>query len=111
MNSLIDFSEFTKIEMRVGTIVKAEKVEKSEKLLRLEIDLGDEVGIRQILSGIAKNYNPEELIDRQVIVLCNIPEREMMGLVSRGMVLAAEQDGEIVLLTVSKKINNGAIVS
>lgn len=111
MKDLIDFNDFAKIELKIGTIVKAEKVEKSEKLLKLEIDLGEEVGVRQILSGIAKSYDPEELMERQVVVVCNIPEKRMMGLVSKGMVLATEQDGEIILLAVNKKVKNGAIIS
>jgi methionyl-tRNA synthetase len=88
------FDEFMKLDLRVGEVKVAERVPKSEKLLRLEVDLGP-LGVRQILAGIAKHYVPEELVGKRIAVLANLPPRKMMGLESQGMVLAAG-DGEVL---------------
>jgi methionyl-tRNA synthetase len=85
---------FGQIDLRVGEVKLAERVPKSDKLLRLEVDLGP-LGTRQILAGIGKHYAPEALIGKRIAVLANLPPRKMMGLMSQGMVLAAG-DGEIL---------------
>lgn len=90
------FEEFQKINLRVARIISAEEVEKSEKLLKLEIDIGDEK--RQIVAGIANFYQPEELIGREIIVLVNLEPRILMGIESQGMLLAANDEGRPVLL-------------
>jgi methionyl-tRNA synthetase len=89
--SSISIDDFAKIEMRVAQIAVAERIPKADKLLRLVVDLGNER--RQILSGIAEWYTPEELIGRRIIVITNLAPRKMRGLESYGMLLAASQDG------------------
>ncbi len=93
----INFDDFIKVDMRVGKVIKAERVEKSNKLLCLSINIGTEE--RQILSGIAKYYSPEELINKNVIVVANLAPREIMGYKSEGMVLAADDNGKPSLLS------------
>jgi methionyl-tRNA synthetase len=85
----ITIDDFTKIELRVAQIVVAERIPKADKLLRLEVDLGPEFPRRQILSGIAEFYTPEELIGRRIVVITNLAPRKMRGLESHGMLLAA----------------------
>ncbi len=86
----MNLDEFQKADLRVGEVLAAERVEGSEKLLKLDINIGEK---RQILSGIGKFYAPEALVGKQVIVIANLEPRMMMGLESQGMVLAAD-DGE-----------------
>ena len=88
IKEVIQFDDFAKMDIRTGTILTAEKVEKSKKLLRLQVDLGLEQ--RTILSGIAEHFQPEQVIGQQVIVLANLAPRMMMGTESQGMILMAE---------------------
>ena len=106
MDKFINFEDFSKIDIRVATIKEAYKMEKSEKLLRLVVDLGEELGEKQVLSGIAQSYDYEDLPGRQVIVVMNLEPRKMMGMDSEGMILACGEE-EISLLMPDKKINNG----
>jgi methionyl-tRNA synthetase len=108
--------DFKKCELRVGRVLAALRVEGSEKLLRLQIDLGesDETGPkpRQILSGIGKAYSPEEMVGKQVVIIANLDPRMMMGLESQGMLLAASgEDGKPVILTIEKDITPGTQVT
>lgn len=106
----IVFDDFVKLDMRVGTVLEAEAVPKSKKLLKLKIDTG--IDQRTILSGISQHFSPEELIGKQVTVLVNLAPRKMMGIESQGMVLMAENaEGELALLQPSKAVNSGAQVS
>ncbi|HUZ57646.1 MAG TPA: methionine--tRNA ligase [Hanamia sp.] len=88
----IVFDDFAKIDLKVGTILSAEKVEKADKLLKLEIDLGFEK--RTILSGIAQHFSPEEIIGKQVVVVANLAPRKLRGIESNGMILMAEDKEE-----------------
>ncbi len=110
MEELIDIDTFKKIDLRVAKILQAERVEKSEKLVKLQIDLG-ELGQRQIVAGIAQYYTPEELVGRTIIVVANLKPAKLMGLESRGMLLAAKKEGKLTLLTVSSEIEPGAKIS
>jgi methionyl-tRNA synthetase len=102
----INYDYFSKIELRTATILQAEKVENTTKLMKLNIDLGYEQ--RQIVAGIAESYSPEELIGKQIIVVTNLEPRKIRGNESNGMLLAVENsDGEIILLTTEKKTENG----
>jgi len=101
----INFEEFQKINLRVARIISAEQVEKSKKLLRLEIDIGDEK--RQIIAGIANFYQPEDLIGREIVVLINLEPRTLMGLESQGMLLAADDEGKPVLLRLDEDVPPG----
>lgn len=107
---VIVFDDFAKCDMRIGTVLECTRVEKSEKLLKFIIDIGSEQ--RQILSGIAKHYNPEDLIGKQLVVLVNLPPRKMMGLESNGMILTSANDekGELKLLSPMDVITNGSEV-
>jgi len=108
--NIINIEDFKKIDLRVAKVLKAEKVENSDRLLRLEIDLGFEQ--RQILAGIALQYQPEEMIGKQIIVVANLAPRMLRGLESRGMLLAAsDSTGQISLLTPSKDSEPGAKIN
>jgi methionyl-tRNA synthetase len=87
----ITIDDFAKVELRVAQVVVCERIPKADKLLRLEVDLGYEK--RQILSGIAEWYTPEELIGRRIVVITNLAPRKMRGLESHGMLLAASTEG------------------
>jgi methionyl-tRNA synthetase len=90
----VTIDDFSKLDLRVGEVRSAERVAKSDKLLRLQVDLGP-LGVRQILAGIGKHYAPEDLVGKRIAVLANLPPRKMMGLESQGMVLAAG-DGDVL---------------
>ncbi len=105
----ISFDEFTKLDLRVGTIVAAEKVAKTKKLLKLTVDTG--LDQRTIVSGIAEHFSPEELIGQQVQVLLNLAPRELKGIQSEGMLLLAENaDGSLALMQPGKAVRNGSSV-
>lgn len=106
---IIKLEYFQKIELRVGKIITAEKIENSQKLLRLEIDLGNEW--RQIVSGIADQYNPEKLINKKVVIIANLESKTIKGIESQGMLLAAEDEhGIISLISPDKDIKEGSII-
>jgi methionyl-tRNA synthetase len=106
----IVFDDFSKIDLRVGTIVSAEKVVKADKLLKLLIDLGFEK--RTIISGIALHFKPEEIINKQVVVVANLAPRKMRGIESNGMILMAEdEEGKLYFVNPDKAIDNGSGVS
>ena len=103
------FDDFQKMDIRVSTILAAEKVAKTKKLLKLTVDTG--IDTREIVSGIAEHFTPEELVGRQVLVLVNLAPRELKGTLSRGMVLMAEDaDGKLVLLSPEKAVKSGSMV-
>ena len=105
----VSFDDFQKMDIRVSTILAAEKVAKTKKLLKLTIDTG--IDKRTIVSGIAEYYTPEQLVDRQVLVLANLAPREIKGIESRGMILMAEDAlGRLVLLQPEDKTMAGAMV-
>ncbi|QKG28971.1 methionine--tRNA ligase [Campylobacter sp. RM16187] len=104
----IKIDEFKKCVIKVGTILDASNIEGSDKLLKFKIDLGESEP-RQIVSGIAKFYGPQELVGKQVCVLANLKEAKIFGNVSQGMILTAE-DGSLALLSPISSVKNGAIV-
>jgi methionyl-tRNA synthetase len=106
----IVFDDFAKIDLKVGTILTAQKVEKADKLLKLEVDLGFEKRI--IVSGIALHFSPEEIINKQVVVVANLAPRKMRGIESNGMILMAEDStGKLHFVKPEAVINAGAGVS
>ncbi len=106
----ITFDDFAKIDLKTGTITAAEKVEKADKLLKLEVDLGFEK--RTIVSGIALHFAPDAIIGKQVIVVTNLAPRKMRGIESNGMILMAEDaDGKLQFVTPAENVNNGSHVS
>ena len=107
---VIQFDDFAKIELKVGTIVSAEKVEKADKLLKLAIDLGFET--RTIVSGIALHFKPEEIVGKQVTVVTNLAPRKMRGIESNGMILMAEDKaGKLHFINPEMNIDTGSGVS
>ncbi len=105
----IQFDDFQKMDIRVSTILAAEKVAKTKKLLKLTVDTG--IDKREIVSGIAEHFSPEELVGKQVLILVNLAPRELKGILSKGMILMAEDaSGKLRLLQPGDVTNNGAIV-
>jgi len=102
---MISFEEFQKIDLRVGKIVEAEKVEGADKLLKLKVDLGTEK--RQLVAGIAKFYQPKDLIGREIVVVVNLEPKTLIGIESQGMLLAADFEGKPVLLKPDAKVPPG----
>jgi methionyl-tRNA synthetase len=105
----ITIDEFAKIDLRVAKVLEAEKIEGADKLLKLKLELGDEV--RQVVSGIAKYYKPEELVNKYVILVANLKPVKLRGVESQGMILAASTNKELVLVTVEKVIKSGTKIS
>lgn len=106
----IQFDDFSKIDLRVGTIITAEKVEKADKLLKLEVDLGNEK--RTVVSGIAEHFKPEEITGRQVVLVANLAPRKMRGIESQGMILMAEDKaGKLHFVNPDGMIDAGSNVS
>lgn len=107
--SFIEIGDFAKVEMRVGEILTAERVPKSDKLLRFTVDLG-EAEPRQILAGIAEHYEPEKMVGRKVAVVSNLKPRKLRGFESQGMILAASvgEEGKPVIATFNEDVPNGA---
>ena len=106
----IEFEDFTKLDIRVGTILEAEKVAKTKKLLKLKVDVG--IDIRTIVSGIAESFSPEEIIGLQVSVLVNLAPRKIRGVESQGMILMADTpDGKLAFVAPTKEVKNGQEVS
>lgn len=103
---MINYEEFSKIKLKVGTVLEAEDLEGSEKLLKLKVDLG-EGSPRQLLAGVKQWYEPEDFIGKQVVVVANLEPRKMMGLESQGMMLAADSENGPIFLTVPKKVPPG----
>jgi methionyl-tRNA synthetase len=110
MKKEVNFDDFMSMDIRIGTILRAEKVEKSNKLLKFLVDTG--IDERVIVSGVAKHFAPEEVIGKQVIVLLNLAPRKIMGIESQGMILLAEDhDKKLVFVTPENKVINGSGVS
>lgn len=103
---MINFHDFAKVELKVGNVMDAEDVEGSEKLIKLQVDLGGETP-RQILAGVKQWYKPKDFVGRQVIVVVNLESKNMMGLESQGMMLAADTEDGPIFLTVPKTVPPG----
>ena len=107
--SNIQYDDFTKLDLKVGKVVEVSKVQGSNKLLKLKIDIGNE--IRQVVAGLGKNYNEEELQNTQVIILTNLEPRKIFGIESQGMLLAAVEEESVALLKPDNEIKSGAKVA
>jgi methionyl-tRNA synthetase len=106
---LIPYDDFMKVHLRVAEVIEAERVNKSEKLLKLKVKIENEE--RQVIAGIAKSYTPETIIGKKVVIVANLKPAKLMGLESKGMILAVEtEDGELQVLNVSEKIKTGTRV-
>jgi methionyl-tRNA synthetase len=105
----IEFDDFMKMDIRTGTILEAEKVAKTKKLLKLKIDTG--IDQRTVVSGIAEYYEPQDIIGKQVSILVNLKPRKLRGIESQGMILMAEdKDGKLVFVAPEQKVSNGSEV-
>jgi len=105
---MISFDEFKKVELKVAKVLQAERVEGSDKLLKLKISLGSEE--RQIVSGIGKVYEPTDVVGKSIIVVSNLEPRQLMGLESQGMILAASDDSGPAILVPDREISPGTEV-
>jgi len=106
----IEFDDFTKLDIRVGTILEAEKMPKTKKLLILKVDVG--IDVRTIVSGIAESFQPETIIGQQVTVVCNLAPRTLRGVESQGMILMTDTpDGKLAFVEPTEKISNGEQIS
>jgi len=103
---MISFEEFSKLQIRIGIILEAKKIEGTDKLLKLQVDFGNEK--RQIVSGIAEFYKPEQLINKEFPFVVNLKPRIIRGVESQGMILAIGTEDKIVLLKPQKKVPAGA---
>ena len=104
----ISIDDFRKIELKVATIKSAQAHPNADKLLVLQIDLGGEQ--RQICAGIRNHYTPEELVGKQIVVVANLETAKLRGLESQGMLLAASDDGRVIIMTPEKSVHAGGQV-
>ncbi len=107
--SQVSIDDFAKLDLRVAKVISCEKVKKSSKLLKLQLDIGIET--RQVVSGIAKYYTPDELVGKKVIMIANLKPAKLMGIESQGMILAASNENQLVLATIDKDIPVGTKLS
>jgi methionyl-tRNA synthetase len=106
--SQISIEDFARVQMRVGQILEAEKIEGSRKLIKLRVDIGTEV--RQVVAGIAEAYDPASLLNKKVVIVANLKPAKLMGVESNGMIVAASADGKPILATFSEEAPNGALL-
>lgn len=105
---MIKFEDWTKLEIRIGKVVEAEKVENADKLLKLIIDFGDEK--KQVLTAMAEYFEPDHFLNKQIPVLVNLEPRTIRGLESQGMILAGDVNGKPVLMHPEEEVPNGSKV-
>ena len=105
---LIGIEDFMKVDLRVGKIVSAERVEKSEKLVKLKVDIGTET--RQVVAGIGKSYSPEELMGKSIVIVANLKPAKLMGIESQGMLLAASSGDLLAVATFDRETRPGSRV-
>jgi methionine--tRNA ligase beta chain len=107
---MINYEEFKKIELKAAKVLEAERIEGSEKLLKMKLSIGTEE--RQLVAGIAKAYAPEEMVGKTIIIVANLEPRKLMGFESQGMILAAHgEDGAPVILLPEKEVSPGSDIS
>jgi methionine--tRNA ligase beta chain len=105
---MVTFDDFKKLDLRIGTVLSASRVEGTDKLILLEVDLGSER--RQVVAGMAEFFDSEHFVGKQIPIITNLPPRVMRGVESQGMVLAADVEGHPVLLHPEKQIPPGSII-
>jgi len=112
MSEEINFNEWEKLDLRVGEILKVEEIEGADKLYKLTIDLGEEIGKRTVCAGIKKYYSKENLTGKKVILFANLIPRKLKGIESQGMVLAAvdETEDKVILISPEEDIEIGSKV-
>ena len=107
---IVSYPDFEKLDFRIGEVKKATAMEGSNKLLKLLVDLGEDYGEVQILSGLAKFYTPEDLIGNKYIFLANLEPKQIMGLDSNGMMMVADDPEKFQLLPLDKSLKNGTVI-
>ena len=105
---MVTFDDFKKLDIRIGKVLSAEKVEGTDKLLKIDVDFGTEK--RQIVAGIAESYHPDRLIGKEIPVLMNLEPRSIRGIISKGMILAVDVDGKPVLMHPESEVPPGSVV-
>jgi methionine--tRNA ligase beta chain len=105
---MITYDDFIKLDIRIGTVTSSEKVQGTDKLIRLEVDLGEET--RQVVAGMALTYTPEDFIGKQVPILVNLEPRKLRGIESQGMILAADVGGKPIMLIPEREVPPGSAV-
>lgn len=110
LKPMIEYQDFTKLQIVSATIEKAEKVENADKLLKLSLKVAENEN-KTVLSGIAEHYSPEEIVGKQVSYLANLAPRKMRGVISEGMILMAESDGKLVFVSPEKEVENGSEIA
>jgi len=106
----ITFEEFKKIDARVGTITNVDRLPRTEKLYRILVDLGP-LGVKQTVSSLVGYYEPNELLGKRIVFLCNLKPTKFAGEVSQGMLLAAEEGEKLALLSTDREIPNGSRIT
>lgn len=106
----ITFKDFTKLDFRVGEITDAVLVEDSNHLIKLVVDLGEDYGSVEILSGLYPAYTPQDLVGNKYLVLANLEPKKMAGLLSNGMILVADDPEKIKLIPLDKNLKNGTVI-
>ena len=113
MKEQITYEDYDKVDIRVGTVISVKKNEKARKpSLVVEVDFGKDIGIKQSSAQITHYYNEENLVGRQVIAVCNFPEKNIAGIVSQVLILGSiDKEGKVVLVHPSQKVDNGLSVA
>jgi len=111
MEGIIDFSDWSKLDLRVAQIKEVEDIEGADKLYKLTLDVGSKIGERIVCAGIKEHYSKEELKNKKIILFANLAPRKMRGIESQGMILAATGKDSVVLISPEKDIEVGSRVS
>ena len=113
MKEQITYEDYDKVDIRVGTVISVKKNEKARKpSLVVEVDFGKDIGIKQSSAQITHYYNEENLVGRQVIAVCNFPEKNIAGIVSQVLILGSiDKEGKVILVHPSQKVDNGLTVA
>ncbi len=107
---IISFIDFQKFDIRVGEVKETANLEGSRNIIQLKVDLGEDYGVVEILSGIANYYKPEDLIGNKYAFLANLEPKKILGHYSNGMILAIDDNDKCILVTVDKNLKNGMVV-
>jgi len=105
---MIKLEDFQKLDIKIGKVLSAERIEGSDKLIKLKVDLGQEV--KQIVAGIAQFYDPGYLLNKELVILANLESRKLMGVESQGMLLAATDETGIAIISPAREVKLGSIV-
>jgi methionyl-tRNA synthetase len=110
MENIVNFSDWEKLELRVGQIIEVEDIEGADKLWKLTVDLGEEIGKRIVCAGIKKHYSKKELKGKKIVLFTNLAPRKLKGIESQGMILAAvsSDESQVILLSPEKDIEVGS---